>query len=410
MKFNANFFKNLNPKSKKKKFKLVKSKKALAITSMSLLLATAFGLTGWGIAKHKEAKMVDLGEGTKIEQTTEKDAEETVEDEAFKLLADQLNIDGLTMNDDLTEKVQAEVEKQLEAANPTGGKTFSPDEVYVDSDGIAWVDEQEHNEYVNGGSTTVADGYLAPDGNVWSSEQDYLDYVSGQNQTGTTIIEGNFYTAPDGTIWSSQAEYEKYVASANGTVETPVENGTVVEKGEGYLAPDGTYWASEQDYLDYVEGQKNNTVIEDTSSNQVGTGSVESDYYVAPDGSVWASENDYLDYIDSMTATSYSVESSRTVVEEEISTVSYDDDYYIAPDGTVWMSESDYLDFSASSDLGTGSADSSSVEVVAESEYVETEDVVVSDTSNYYQDEDGNWWASYEDYLLYKQNEAELTK
>ena len=45
-----------------------------------------------------------------------------------------------------------------------------------------------------------------------------------------------------------------------------------------------------------------------------------------------------------------------------------------------------------------------------ESEYTEPEDVNVEDTSSYYQDEDGNWWASYEDYLLYKQNEQNLTK
>ena len=406
MKFNASFLKNLNPKAKTGKFSLVKNKKTVTITSISLALAMVFGIT-MGISGCSNQKSETPTDTSAV--VDEQPEEETKEDE-FSLLADQLNVSGLTMTDDLTAKVQAEVEKQLEALTPEGETVFNPDDVYVAEDGSTWVSEDDYNNYNETGSnTTVAEGYLAPDGNVWASEADYLAYINGQGES-TTVIEGDFYTAPDGTIWSSQEEYEKYVASSNGTVETPVENGEVVEQGEGYLAPDGTYWTSEAEYLDYVASQKNNTVVEEENENQTGTGTVEGSYYVAPDGSVWASEADYLDYIAGMNATTAS---TTTYVEEEsTTTVTYDEEYYIAPDGTLWMSEADYLAFasSSSSELGTGTTEESTVTVVPESQYVEDETVVVNDTSNYYQDEDGNWWASYEDYLLYKQNEAELTR
>ena len=408
MKFYARCLEVLNQNNgKKSKMKLQRTNKYAKVMALSLALAMMLGVSGCS----KEESKTPTETGSSVE-TTEQGGSETESGEEeideFTLLADQLVIDGLTMTDDLTAKVEAEIQQQLDNINP-GGTNYAPSDVYVAPDGSTWVSEEAYNNFIeNGGTTnTTTEGYLAPDGNVWESEQAYLDYIAGQGES-TTTIEGDFYTAPDGTIWSSQEEYEKYIASNNGQNEIPVENGTVVEDGEGYKAPDGTYWSSEQNYLDYISSLNNNN-NSNSGSTDTGTSSEEIDYYKAPDGTIWDSEASYLDYIAGMDSTSASYEETGSGYEE---TVTYDNDYYFAPDGTVWESEEAYLAFigsnSATYETGTGST--SSVEVIPESEYEEPTETYTEDMSSYYQDEEGNWWASYEDYLLYKQNEAELTR
>lgn len=409
MKFYARCLEVLNQNNGKKgKLKLQRSNKYAKQIALSLALIMMLGLPG--CSNDKQKTPVETGASETGSAETGTPGEETNKDaEEFSLLADQLDIDGLTMTDELTPKLKAELQEQLNNINPDGNN-YAPSDVYVAPDGSTWVSEEAYNNFIeNGGSTiTTTEGYLAPDGNVWESEQAYLDYIAGQGENSTTI-EGDFYTAPDGTIWSSQEEYEKYVASNNGQNEIPVENGNVVEDGEGYKAPDGTYWSSEQDYLNYISSLNNNNNSNNNIETGTSTGTTD-EYYTAPDGTIWDSEATYLEYIAGMnSAKNSSYEEVGSSYEE---TVTYEDNYYFAPDGTVWESEEAYLAFigSNSATYETGLGDAPSVTVVPESKYEEPAETYTEDMSSYYQDEDGNWWASYEDYLLYKQNEANLTR
>lgn len=419
------------------------------VVSVSAALAMALGIAGCAIVSNND-KNVDPTTPTAQEQTQD-EAEQSVEDE-YALLIDRLNISGLEMVDNLTPKVEAEVQKQLEALVPEGGTIIDASDVYVAPDGSTWVSEEDYLKYIEGQENTnttgeeetgkgevVQDGYLAPDGTVWISEAEYLKYIEGQNSnetgTGTATedvqVEGDYYLAPDGSVWESEADYLKYVQSEKGSSETTVENGDVVEVEDSsvYKAPDGTYWESEEDYLNSL---KADTVVDETVKEEqkeevkeeTGKGEETTDnYYVAPDGTRWESKAMYDEYIkgqeEAAVAETTSVEETTTVTEtvvEETTVTNTSTDYYLAPDGELWVSEAAYLEHigaTSSTETGMGEEEavietSEGVEVVPESEYQENTDVEQAvDTSNYYIDEYGNCWASYEDYLAYTQYMAQ---
>lgn len=415
------------------------------VVSISAALAMALGIAGCAIVNNND-KNVDPTTPTAQEQTKD-ETEQSVEDE-YALLIDRLNISGLEMVDNLTPKVEAEVQKQLEALVPEGGTIIDASDVYVAPDGSTWVSEEDYLKYIEGQQNTnttgeeetgkgevVQDGYLAPDGTVWISEAEYLKYIEGQksNETGTGTatedvqVEGDYYLAPDGSVWESEADYLKYVQAEKGSSETTVENGDVVEVEDSsvYKAPDGTYWESEQDYLNSL---KADTVVDETVKEEVkeetGKGEETTDnYYVAPDGTRWESKAMYDEYIkgqeEAAVAEATSVEETTTVTEtvvEETTVTNTNTDYYLAPDGELWVSEAAYLESigaTSSTETGMGEEEaavetSEGVEVVPESEYQENTDVEQTvDTSNYYIDEYGNCWASYEDYLAYTQYMAQ---
>ena len=437
MKINGHFLKNLNVGAfKSGKKKLFKSKKTMALTAASILLIGS--LIGCSVAnKNKSAEQTAPAStvSTNTETGTSTGEEEKTEDD-FTLLADRLEIKDLTMTDNLSASIAQDLEEQLDALG-IQGPMYSSDKVYTDSDGIVWVDENEYQEYINGGSGVhVGSGYLAPDGNVWESEEAYQEYINGQTP-GDVITDGDYYEAPDGSIWSSKEEYDKYVAGGSGEVVQP-GTGEVVEPGEGYQAPDGSYWSSESDYLEYINGQSSNdnndygessgfkdpdgniwsseeeywnyingsenNYDDNYNDNYEGDVTYEDDVYVAPDGSTWSSESDYLNYVNSLNSNQNS-QGSGSATDE----VYTDTNYYVAPDGSIWESESDYLAFVNSTNAPSITTEAT-VDVVPESEYVEEEVVQESVASDYYVDPDGNYWASEADYLAYIQNEAQFTK
>jgi len=52
----------------------------------------------------------------------------------------------------------------------------------------------------------------------------------------------------------------------------------------------------------------------------------------------------------------------------------------------------------------------SNVNIIPESDYINDTYENINDTSKFYQDEDGNWWASYEEYLAYMQQQSRIVK
>ena len=351
LKFNMEAFEKLG---KKKRFSL-KKKLALGVAALGLVAALAACA---GVNDSPAPK--DLPEAP--EQTSEMSTPEQAptEESTFQLLADRLNISNLTINDKLTPRIEAEAEAALEALTPNGQTTYKPSDVFIAPDGTAWVSKEDYINNTQSSETTVdvAPGqYVDSEGNVWESEEAYLEYIKGQNnETGQSQVEGDYYIAPDGTAWSNEEEYNKYIVSQNGQVTPDDGTGEVVEQGEGYKAPDGSYWSSEEDYLEYIAAEQQNNANETV------------------------------------------IPPSDTTTEVE------DNSYYEAPDGTWWSSEEDYLAFSSSNSVGTSAPteETTTVEVVPESDYTETTDEVQTpDMSGYYQDPEGNWWASEEDYLAY---------
>lgn len=425
--------------SGRKKFSLQrKTPNWKAVVSISAALAIALGITGCALVKNNEKKQ-DPNVPTSQGQTVD-DTQKSVDDE-YALLIDRLNISGLEMVDNLTPKIEAEVQKQLEALVPDGGTIIDASDVYVAPDGSTWVSEADYLKYIEGQKTqnqtgkeetgkgeVVQNGYVDPEGTVWVSEAEYLKYIESQknNETGTgtlneeVTVEGNYYLAPDGSVWESEADYLKYVQSEKGSVESTVENGTVVEVEDDdlYKAPDGSYWESEKDYLNSL---KSSTVVDDTvkeeTKEETGKGEEKDNSYVAPDGSHWESKEMYDEYIKGQEAAAV-VETKSTEKKEEVTedktVTSTNDEFYMSPDGELWVSEAAYLESIGANTInetGMGEAEaetSAGVEVVPESKYQEEAEVEQTvDTSNYYIDEYGNCWASYEDYLAYTQYMAQ---
>lgn len=439
MKTNFNFS-ALNSSGRRRFSLQKKSPKWKFIASISAALAIALGITGCALVKNHEKKAESTTPTTTQEQTVDETTPEQNED--YALLIDRLNISGLEMVDNLTPKIEAEVQEQLEALVPEGGTIIDSSDVYVAPDGSTWVSEADYLKYIEGQQNTtgseetgkgevVQEGYLAPDGTVWVSEAEYLKYVEGQknNETGTgtvtedVTVEGDYYLAPDGSVWESEADYLKYVQAEQGSNETTIENGDVVEVEDNdlYKAPDGSYWESEQDYLNSLKADAvvDETVKEETKE-ETGKGEESADnYYLAPDGTRWESKEMYDEYIKGQEAAAVSetttvTEETTTVTEE--TTVSTGDEFYMSPEGELWVSEAAYLESigaTSSTETGMGSEEATveteaGVDVVPESQYQEqAAEEQTADTSNYYFDEYGNCWASYEDYLAYTQYVAQ---
>lgn len=432
MKMKTNFnFGALNS-SGRRQFSLQKGKPNwVKIISLSASLAALLGIAGCALVQNNEQPEASTTPTAQV-QTVDENKDETPkveEKDEYSLLIDQLNISGLHMVDNLTPKIDAEVQAQLEALVPEGGTVIDSSNVYIAPDGSAWESEEDYLKFINnqnenqtGAGETVQSGYMAPDGTVWTSEDEYLKYIAGQNTgdngTGTntedTKVEGNYYMAPDGSVWESEEAYLKYV---NASQNTEVENGEVVDvENDGlYKAPDGTYWESEQDYLDSLKSESSNeeTPVEEEKGQSSGT---EDNYYIDPEGNRWESKEMYDEYIKGLAAATEEVEEPVVVEKkEENKAENTSSEFYVAPDGELWVSEQAYLDSlgtTTETGMGTETGDETvteeGVNVIPESEYVAEPEVEQTvDNSNYYVDEYGNYWASYEDYVAYMQMMAQ---
>lgn len=392
MKTNFNFS-ALNS-SGRRSFSLQKKSPRWKIVAISGALALVLGLVGCSLVKNNDKAETPTTTTTQ-DQLLDENQEELKDEHA--LLIDQLEISGLEMVDNLTPKIEAELQQQLEALVPEGGTVIDSSDVYI-----------------------------APDGSAWVSEAEYLKYIESQktneNGQGTvtedTKVEGDYYLAPDGSVWESEADYLKYV---NSSKETTVENGDVVEVEDNdlYKAPDGSYWESEEDYLNSLKAEESKKEeVKDEVVEETGKGSSTTDnYYIDPEGNRWESKEMYEEYIKGQEAVATTVETKKVVVEEkkevkeESTTVTTNNEFYMSPDGELWVSEAAYLESIGASktevETGMGSDEvvaetTEGVSVIPESEYVEekVEEQVV-DNSNWYVDEYGNYWASYEDYVAY---------
>lgn len=394
MKTNFNFS-ALNS-SGRRSFSLQKKSPRWKIVAISGALALVLGLVGCSLVKNNDKAETPTTPTTQ-DQLLDENQEELKEEHA--LLIDQLEISGLEMVDNLTPKIEAELQQQLEALVPEGGTVIDSSDVYI-----------------------------APDGSAWVSEAEYLKYIESQktneNGQGTvtedTKVEGDYYLAPDGSVWESEADYLKYV---NSSKETTVENGDVVEVEDNdlYKAPDGSYWESEEDYLNSLKAEESKKEeVKDEVVEETGKGSSTTDnYYIDPEGNRWESKEMYEEYIKGQEAVATTVETKKVVVEEvvteevkeENTTVATNNEFYMSPDGELWVSEAAYLESIGASktevETGMGTEEvvaetTEGVSVIPESEYVEekAEEQVV-DNSNWYVDEYGNYWASYEDYVAY---------
>ena len=229
MKTNFNFS-ALNS-SGRRSFSLQKKSPRWKIVAISGALALVLCLVGCSLVKNNDKAETPTTPTTQ-DQLLDENQEELKEEHA--LLIDQLEISGLEMVDNLTPKIEAELQQQLEALVPEGGTVIDSSDVYI-----------------------------APDGSAWVSEAEYLKYIESQktneNGQGTvtedTKVEGDYYLAPDGSVWESEADYLKYV---NSSKETTIENGDVVEVEDNdlYKAPDGSYWESEEDYLNSLKAEE----------------------------------------------------------------------------------------------------------------------------------------------------------
>ncbi len=345
----VNFF--ARQKNQKRKAVVVKER----ILKVVLGLSLALSLVGCA-SNSKQTTITEEPIGPTTTQTADPNAAEPSEEEMV-LPADLLQgrVTHLSWTNNM--KTRAEMEAELNAGSDSyKGPTYTPEK-----GGDTWVSKEDYQEAVDAGLenapagttvTTVESGYLAPDGTVWESEAEYKKYVEGQKETGTTEVESG-YVAPDGTIWTSEAEYQKYVQSNNGTTVLP-GSGEVVEQGEGYRAPDGTYWTSEAEYWEFINGnsyhEDNQDFYEDTGSNSYDVDEY-GGYYA--DGVYWVGGEAYAskqDYIDLVYGQSYNQPSGD--YQETPDTGMTDGDYYQDPDGNIWASYQDYLDYINS--LGDG--------------------------------------------------------
>ena len=398
MKMKTNFnFGALNS-SGRRRFSLKKGNPNwVKIISLSASLAALLGVAGCALVQNNEQPVTSTTPTAQVQNADEtKDEKAPVEEtDEYSLLIDQLNISNLHMVDNLTPKIEAEVQAQLEALVPEGGTVIDSSNVYIAPDGSGWESEEAYLKHINsqnekGTGETVKSGYEAPDGTVWTSEAEYLKYIAGQNTgdngTGTNVedtkVEGNFYLAPDGSgVWESEEAYLEYIKGSQNTGLYEAPDGSVWESEEAYLeytkesqntglyeAPDGSVWESEQSYLDSLE-------IKTPAEGEKGQGSGE---YIAPDGERWESKEMYDEYIKSL-----SDETPTDGLEEPV---------------TEWTEE----------ETGDETFTEEGVSVIPESEYVAEPKVEQTvDNSNYYVDEYGNYWASYEDYVDYMQMMAQ---
>ena len=374
MKMKTNFNFGVLNSSGRRQFSLQKRKPNwVRIISLSASLAAVLGISGCALVQNNEQPEASTTPTAQVQNANEtKDEKTTVEEtDEYSLLIEQLNISNLHMVDNLTPKIEAEVQAQLEALVPEGGTVIDPSNVYIAPDGSAWESEEDYLKHINnqnenqtGAGETVQSGYMAPDGTVWTSEDEYLKYIAGQNTgdngTGTntedTKVEGNYYMAPDGSVWESEEAYLKYV---NASQNTEVENGEVVDvEDEGlYKAPDGTYWESEQDYLDSLKSEPSNE--ETPAEEEKGQGTTtEGDYYVDPEGNLWESKEMYDEYIKGLAAATATEEATKSVTDEkneETKSENTSSEFYLAPDGELWVSEQAYLDsLGATTETGMG--------------------------------------------------------
>ena len=68
------------------------------------------------------------------------------------------------------------------------------------------------------------------------------------------------------------------------------------------------------------------------------------------------------------------------------------------------------MDYINGMNSATGTGDELIVEATQNTESEILTESIPKNSNSLYRDEYGNWWASYEDYLAYKQSETELTR
>lgn len=317
---------------------------------------------------------------------------------------------------------------------------------YVAPDGDVYSNSGTYTDSNNQGSTTIIDNggysdlYVDANGNYWTSYEEYenslgndvivdIDVPSNDDNinddNGTNSDNDTSYEAPDGSLWASKDAYEESI------------NPNYVDD-DLYVAPDGSLWDSEEMYNDYLKGlEEVNTPNDDEISDPI---TDETDGYKAPDGTYWNSEEEYKESLNLN-----------------------DDDVYYAPNGDIYASEEDYNNSINNSVVTTEPDEEQKVTTTAPEESKQETTTTVQETekpvetttvqetekpvettpvqetekpvettpvqetekpvettpeqvggdsteeNNYYTAPDGSVWASYEDYLIFMNDDLENT-
>ena len=390
----------------------------------------------------------DLTETTTLETDPAETTTTTVED---GFLSDSLDADT-TLDDELSADYLFDSSTGDilvdEDGNVIPEDDFSDDVVvdgnfFIAPDGQVWASEEEYNSFVSGQNSNEyvevnTGAYLAPDGNYYESEEDYLNVVNGNNQTPiedyVEVEEDNssdgFFRGPDGLLYVSEEAYNELVDNGlventdNGDVtpEEPIETPDVPaeepsenidDNFEGYVAPDGTYWDSKEVYEEYAN-------------------SLSEDYYVDADGNIWLSEQDYIDFnnlvsnvtdqveepVEDVNTTTEPTEDVNTTTEpteeptEDVTTTTEPTEEPVEDvNTTTEPTEEPVEDVTTTTEPTEEPVED--VTTTTEPAEEPTEDEVgqgINDENDYYVDENGNYWVSYEDYLECTSQVAETAK
>ena len=382
------------PKTKRKGgFSLKKHWKAFVVTGAAIVTLTTL-VAGAILLKPADTDNAALGDdGGQVIAAVVDNEEENEDDFEFSLLADSLDLDGLTMTDNLTDKIEAAVDNEHQAVAP--GPVFAPGDVHFDGNGTAWVSEEDKDKFEAGPIVEEFNGYVAPDGILWESEEAYLAVQNNNaGQNGTAVYEEG-WVGPDGTVWRSEADY-----NANNTAQTTVDN-----SGYYYDAASNTWYITYEDYLrdqeiqsgSQTQGQNQATDqgIQTYTTDQ-GQGTVQQDnngYYYDAASDTW-----YMSYEDYLAANGANVTTSQdgqtysggqgqgtTTVQQE-----NNDFYYDAASDTWYMSYEDYL-----ASKGTGTSYDTGTGNTQQQQDPNSGLYTVNDGSEW----DGTVWASRQDYL-----------
>ena len=272
-------------------------------------------------------------------------------------------------------------------------KTKDKDVVAVDESGnVIPYDVDGKNEYVTDEVKYDKDVYEAPNGKVYTNEKEYEKSIKA-NENENIKVAGK-YTAPDGSTWESKEDYDNFqmgevvtnevntevISNQDGNVVTNVEesyeyNGnlnsdeTIVweETDSPIYSVDGENWESKDAYDYYMSDE------------------YELDVYVAEDGTYWDTKESYIDFISSSTELAEDYEEETKVEEQEEKQEETKVEEEIKVEEQEEQQEETKVEEQEVKE-----------EEQEETKFEEQED---NQEFNYYMDDNGMWWASYDDYL-----------
>lgn len=297
----------------------------------------------------------------------------------------------------------------------------------VDSNGnvLPYVDGT--NEYVTNDVKYDGNGYVAPNGKVYENEKEYKESTDKVNEENIKV-EGK-YTAPDGSVWNTKEEYDNFIM---GEVITDSVNTEVISNEDS----NGTSYTTEESYEEVNDNNNdaNEITWEETDSSIYTvdgenweskeaydyyiSDEFEFDGYIAEDGTYWTSEEAYKEFMNDSEefAEDYSEE---TVEETEIGETKIEDNYEndIIEDNQEEVKEEETTvegpkeeenkeEITVEEPKEEETKEETTVEEPKEEETKEETIVEEPKKENneeqeyeYYVDENGMCWASYEDYV-----------